>query len=224
MDFQRINPKIYEGGMTDSLEYMIPHLEYMYKTVVDNNLTKILELGVNVSGYSTKMFLHALKSTHRPCQCGWLYSVDFKPCKTIVDKLKNNPMLSGPKWVFIHQDTRLFNIIEPQLHCAPFDLLFIDSSHTYEHTLFELRNYSTLVREGGYIFMHDIVSKGSYNPYNCFGLPLKHDTTGEDVSHAISDYVTETGYDYFILDIDLISGGLVLIRKGTNEKEKAASM
>lgn len=42
------------------------------------------------------------------------------------------------------------------------DILFIDGDHTYEGAMADFDNYSGLVREGGYIILHDIVEHGNY--------------------------------------------------------------
>jgi cephalosporin hydroxylase len=41
---------------------------------------------------------------------------------------------------------------------ASIDLLFIDTSHLYDHTMAELKRYAPRVRPGGWIVFHDYVS------------------------------------------------------------------
>jgi hypothetical protein len=50
---------------------------------------------------------------------------------------------------------------------AELDVLFIDTSHHYEHTLAELRTYAPRVKPGGVILLHDteVINAGLDDPY-----------------------------------------------------------
>jgi cephalosporin hydroxylase len=43
-------------------------------------------------------------------------------------------------------------------------VLFIDTSHAYEHTLWELENWSSKVRPGGVIVCHDTELERPWDP------------------------------------------------------------
>ena len=45
---------------------------------------------------------------------------------------------------------------------APYDFLFIDGDHTYESVRADWDNYYPMVREGGFIALHDILPRPGY--------------------------------------------------------------
>jgi predicted ThiF/HesA family dinucleotide-utilizing enzyme len=70
------------------------------------------------------------------------------------------------------------------------DLLFIDTSHYYEHTLQELRTYVPRVRPGGTVLMHDTeLTREQITAYEGRAL----DGPGIPVAQALDDYCAETG-------------------------------
>ncbi len=112
------------------------HLEYLYNTVIQLSAQVILELGVR-SGESTKAFLEACKETG-----GKLISIDIVDCSQVsADK----------HWQFIQSD----DLDIPW--DKDIDILFIDTSHTYEQTLAELKKFAPYVKKGGKIILHDTV-------------------------------------------------------------------
>lgn len=73
---------------------------------------------------------------------------------------------------------------------AELDVLFIDTSHFYWHTLDELRRYVPRVRAGGVVLCHDTeLSREQMAAY------LGHSVDGPEfpVAQAIDDYCAETG-------------------------------
>lgn len=99
------------------------HLQYMHDLCVDLDAQTVLELGVR-TGLSTAAFLHAMDKTG-----GRVVSVDVNACTpdpTIADH---------PRWSF-HQGNDLD--FEP-IEC---DVLFIDTSHAYQHTADELARFA----------------------------------------------------------------------------------
>lgn len=110
---------------------------------------RVLELGVR-NGYSTSALLAGVQQSG-----GHLWSVDG--------------MLPGvpqewyglPFWSFRHQPDLSYDgpckegslASWPYLRCV--DVLFVDTSHEYKHTLAELRRFVPHVRTGGVVLLHD---------------------------------------------------------------------
>jgi cephalosporin hydroxylase len=128
----------------------------------------VIELGVRY-GMSTSAFLAGLERADRG---GQLWSVDIR-----------QPEVPGewyrcPFWhLFVGDD------VSPA--AAAFcpqdaDLLFIDTSHYYDHTLAELRLYVPKVRPGGLVLLHDTAPD-----------------EWPDVSRALNEYCAETGREWY---------------------------
>lgn len=102
--------------------------------------TRVIELGIR-SGNSTSAFLAALEGR------GELWSVDIAPPQvpTYWHDLKY--------WHFMIAD----DVTEQAVDFCPgqVDVLFIDTSHYYQHTFAELLLYAPKVRPGGVVLMHD---------------------------------------------------------------------
>lgn len=130
-----------ENALSNLCDYAIPLFERALKANV------IVELGVG-GGLSTQAFLHACNKIG-----GHLYSVDIVDCPKARLTVAN---LEPEKyWTF----TIMNDLEYATLWRQPIDLLFIDSIHTFEHTLAELDLYSKFVKEDGIILMHDTVNR-----------------------------------------------------------------
>lgn len=116
-------------------------LHDIYNITIESNAKQIIELGVR-GAESTVSFLAALEQTN-----GKLWSCDINvPIENAIHLKSNN------RWTFVQgSDRDLVNQAPTQC-----DILFIDTSHTYEDTLFELNSYHTKVKPGGYIMLHDV--------------------------------------------------------------------
>jgi cephalosporin hydroxylase len=115
------------------------HLPYLHQRAKSAQV--ILELGVR-NGCSTAAFLAGLDDSD-----GLLWSVDV---------LQPGPPASDwddPRWSFIEGDDMDPFIIRETP--SDVDLLFIDTSHRYQHTLDELVVYGPRVKCGGVILLHD---------------------------------------------------------------------
>jgi predicted O-methyltransferase YrrM len=142
------------------------HLDYLARSVVEVEAHTVLELGVR-EGISTLAFLYGLTFTD-----GHLWSVD-------VDE--HQAVGSYPHWTFLVADDRSFTArAGTPLYL---DLLFIDTSHEYEHTLWELRAYAPRVRPGGRVLLHDTDWDAREG-----GLPEPY-----PVRRALDAYCAETG-------------------------------
>lgn len=136
------------------------HLFTLYNLVIELQAKKVLELGVN-TGESTIALLEAVAATD-----GKLISVDIN------DLPNTRAMLEGyglaGRWDFRIMDDLKFGAEWPQ--DQKFDLIFIDTSHKYEHTKKEIELFEPLLRPGGVMVFHDTVAfyGGVQRPINQF--------------------------------------------------------
>lgn len=112
------------------------HLEYMHDLCVFLDAKVVVELGVR-SGVSTVAFLAAMEQTG-----GTVWSCDINPAR-VCDAIADHP-----QWDFKWGDDIVLAADAPQC-----DVLFIDTSHHYEHTKAELAAYAPKVRH--LILLHD---------------------------------------------------------------------
>jgi predicted O-methyltransferase YrrM len=120
------------------------HLPTLYKTTVDRKLRRILELGTR-TGESTVALLTAAREVG-----GRVTSVDIEPCPAAEARVREAGL--DRYWTFLRSDDLALEWTEPVDH------LFVDTSHTYDHTVRELRKYEPFVAPGGVISMHDTTS------------------------------------------------------------------
>ncbi|HVY71449.1 MAG TPA: class I SAM-dependent methyltransferase [Verrucomicrobiae bacterium] len=136
----------------------------------------IVELGVR-GGESTFVFERVARL------CGSdLLSLDLDDCSAVINY---------DKWHFVRADDVEFagrfaewcrsRGIEPAI-----DVLFIDTSHIYEHTLAEIRAWFPLVGPRGKVFFHDTNQRHIYRRRDgSFGLAWTND---RGVIRALEDY------------------------------------
>lgn len=120
------------------------HLATLILLTIELNLKNILELGTR-TGESTVALLQASQKIG-----GTVTSIDIEPCneaKKLVTELNLNK-----NWKFIQANDLELNWDQE------IDHLFIDTSHTYEQTFSELKKFEPLVKIGGIISLHDIIS------------------------------------------------------------------
>lgn len=117
------------------------HLEFMREAVAGYAEPVVIELGVR-SGNSTSAFLAGAAGNG-----GHLWSADRNPPDVPAS------WRDLPQWHFLQSDD--MHPAAAQWLPAACDVLFIDTSHAYEHTLAELRLYVPRVRAGGMVLMHD---------------------------------------------------------------------
>ena len=127
---------------------------------------KILELGTGGdSAHSTGMFLYWLYSTQTLKARTLHISVDRHPLSHVWPRYREIPF-----WHFIQADsiTAMKTIMAGAFSSFPrvFDMIFIDSSHLYPHTLYEIKQAS---------YMTDAI--------------LLDDTTVPDVAQSLSEFL-----------------------------------
>ena len=105
--------------------------------VLELDAQHVIELGTR-TGVSTLAWLHGLAKTG-----GRLTSVDIDARPQIG---------SYEHWTFIQGDD-----CSPEVftRLAPAEIVFIDTSHLFNHTLRELNLYRHLVKPGGRLVLHD---------------------------------------------------------------------
>jgi predicted O-methyltransferase YrrM len=147
------------------------HLPRFVKLVELFNATHVVELGAR-SGVSTVAWLHGLEGRGR------LTSVDISEAP---------PIGEHPHWKFIQGDDT-----DPAVKdkVPPCDILFVDTSHHYEHTLWELRNWCDKVRPGGLIVCHDTELQRPSDP------PCPPTDPDFPVKQAIVEFCAERGWQW----------------------------
>ena len=144
------------------------HLPTLVGLVHDHNAQHVIELGTR-TGVSTVAWLYGLEQTG-----GRLTSVDLdaKP-----------PIGDHDAWTFIQGDDTHPGISGS---LEPAEIVFIDTSHLFTHTLQELNIYRWLVRPGGVLVLHDTelpIPEG--HPLNAPRFPVRR---------AVEQFVAETGF------------------------------
>ena len=138
------------GGTLPFFSYMTAntdiheHLVTLYLLTVELDLKRILELGTR-DGDSTIALLHGAKAVG-----GHVTSVDLKESAKAKEAVLGLGFAAF--WSFIESDDTVLP------WDTPIDHLFIDTSHTFEHTVKELKKFEPLVRVGGVITLHDSVT------------------------------------------------------------------
>ena len=146
------------------------HLPRLRALVEVLDAKTVIELGTR-SGVSTIAWLYALSQTG-----GHLWSVD-------IDEAPRHIHLG---WSFIQGDD-MDPVVFDRLP-AQADIVFIDTSHHYQHTLDELRSYVRKVRPGGVIVCHDTeLDHPEGAPATDPPFPVKR---------AIEQFIAETGHEW----------------------------
>jgi len=144
------------------------HLATLYMLTRELNLKSVLELGVR-QGESTLTLLEAAKAIG-----GTVTSVDTEDC--VIAKKRVTEAGLDRHWEFLRGDDMSIPWNEDIGH------LFIDTSHTYEHTIAELRRFEPYVQSGGIVTLHDTAS--------CSGVR-------QATSEFLRDRPDLTGYTFF---------------------------
>lgn len=136
------------------------HLKTLYQLVVDLNAKLVLELGVNTAE-STIALLEAVEKTD-----GQLISVDIQRLPQTRPMLEKYGLVG--RWSFHLMNDIQFGMEWPKDRKA--DLIFVDTSHEYEHTKREIEVFEPILRPGGIMVFHDTVTfhDGVQKPINEF--------------------------------------------------------
>lgn len=146
---------------------------------------RILEIGCNV-GNSTTAFLVGESES--------VTSIDINPACA-----ENFPGCA--KWRFICGDSQsgdTFNQVGGQISAPAFDVLYIDGAHDYESAKHDLAVYSTRVRNGGLILVHDVLAYDTYpGVWRAFSEFRKH--TSYD--RSIGKYILPNSYGLGVIEL-----------------------
>jgi len=175
----------YQRNATDPASDIAPHFPRFGELVEQHRVRWIIELGVRDGASTSCWLLRALQAA------GHLWSVDIEPTHLVPRR----------GWTFVHGDDLAPGVAE-QLPAST-DLLFIDTSHAYEHTQAELALYGPRVRPGGVIVLHDTANE---HPED-HGEPIGYQEPFP-VRRAMIEYAEENGYRW---DDDPKSWGLGVI-------------
>lgn len=154
------------------------HADYM-SSVAQGDM---FEIGVR-TGISTAAFLRGLEKNG-----GHLYSAD-------IESQCGNIFAGHPQWTFVNHNSRDVAIVKSKIP-AKLDVLFIDGDHTYEGVKSDLESYGLLVKDGGIIVMHDVVS--GYDP---------------GVRKAADEYATANNYAFDII-VSWVGLGVMHVKRG----------
>jgi len=121
---------------------MADYVSILAHFIENAKIKTVLELGVG-SGRSSEEILKALPID------SYLWSIDINSCLEAKERLKS----FKKKWTFFSDtdDREIDSRFIPDV-----DMIFIDTSHTYEHTLMELEKFSGKALH--WIFLHDTIS------------------------------------------------------------------
>ena len=140
----RINNQVF-GAKVDS--DISEHLSNLYNVCLAKRPNSILELGTR-GGESTRVFIKYCEDFQKIGM-----SIDLDPCPQWMESRKWNH--------YVGDDIEIGKVVTSSGKWpdgSPFsniDLIFLDSSHEYEHTLRELELYFPLISPKGILILHD---------------------------------------------------------------------
>lgn len=146
--------------------------------------SSVLELGVR-TGVSTRAFLNA--------NLKYMTSVDLSE-EYLVRDLFNVADIVGRDYKYVIADSREYEVDRD------YDLLFIDTEHTYDQVSFELDKYHHFIRK--YIIVHDVFKYG-----------VKTDEEGDvGLLPAVLNFMRENP-DWVIEEYTTDSNGLLVLKR-----------
>jgi predicted O-methyltransferase YrrM len=171
------------------------HVLTLYSIALGSKAKKILELGVR-NGDSTRPLLAATIKNG-----GHLTSVD-------INETKFNPGYSFDRyWTFVKQDAIEF--LKSQNPTEPYDLIFLDDWHSYEHVKKELNEIDRLVSPKTVILIHDLMY-GNTCPHYHSDLTQKD---GQWANGGPYRAVAELSSQFWEFSTLPYNNGLTLLRK-----------
>ena len=157
-------------------------MERLYNWTAACPGARVLELGVR-SGNSTAAFLAAAEEAD-----GHVWSIDIEPPQVPAW------WLGCGRWTLTVGDDM---IVTPP--ARQFDILFIDSSHRYAHTVSELRRFVPLVVAGGRVWLHDTRLGHVDGEEVPFPVARALDVFCEETGHAWTDHEARTGLGEIVI-------------------------
>ncbi len=136
------------------------HLEPLYEMVVKTNAQKIVELGTRDGNSTCALVIGAAQTGGHVISVDWgkggEYAEEPPTWEALAEtsKLINEKLALREFWTLIVRDDLEF----AKEYDDEIDLLFIDTSHSYEQTKKELAAWGSKVINGGFIVIHDTIS------------------------------------------------------------------
>jgi predicted O-methyltransferase YrrM len=127
------------------------HLLFFYNLIVQSRANRVLEIGVG-GGLSSLAFLCGVKELN-----GLLVSIDIQLRDDTVGRIRKLGLY--PFWKPVVGLSGHIDTVTTVSKLGPFDVLFIDGDHTFEGCSLDYRNFVPMVRMGGYILIHDTISR-----------------------------------------------------------------
>jgi predicted O-methyltransferase YrrM len=175
------------------------HLGTLYYEALTAQPRLIVELGTR-GGLSTRALLAAAKETN-----AHLLSVDIEDCSAI-----DLPAPLRERWTFVRADDVAFAGEPFSAFCerrnlpAVADVIFIDTSHEYQHTKAELAAWVPRLAPDGVMLFHDTnMGRGWYRSLNGRAAPGGNGTRG--VIQAIEEFLGRR-YDESTFFADVVGG------------------
>lgn len=112
------------------------HLDTLFIKTIEMSPQKIVELGIR-GGESSRIFGYAAKETGAK-----LIGVDIVPC-------------TYPNGSFVQSDDVAYAAVYKNTYGSDIDVLFIDTSHYYEHTVQEINAWFPLLSKSALVIFHD---------------------------------------------------------------------
>jgi predicted O-methyltransferase YrrM len=137
-------------GMTPKRSDIVDHVGALFYHTVLLNARTVVELGTR-GGESTRAHLAAVAVTN-----GRVLSIDIDDCSHV-----RLPQALRSRWEFIRADDVVFGKEQFPSWCqqnslpVAADIVFVDTSHLYEHTVREIAAWHGYVRAGGAMIFHD---------------------------------------------------------------------
>lgn len=184
-----INQTIFGKGDSDK------HLMTIFSMVLQIGALNVLELGVR-HGATTLPLLSALKING-----GTLLSVDkektsFVPPEDLADI-----------WTFVQDDA--INFLSKQKPTKPWDLIFIDDWHSYEHVKKELEFLDFQITPSTIILLHDLMY-ANYQPHYHSDIAVR---TGQWANGGPYRAVAELNPNFWEFMTIPANNGLTILRK-----------
>jgi len=151
------------------------YVSTLYEKALEIKAKAIVELGMMI-GQSTHALLKVAMENG-----GHLYSIETnRDSLPLVGEALKSGGLDTSFWTAIHGDD--LEVVKTWV--KPIDLLFVDTLHTYEQTLNELKAYSKFIVEHGIIILHDTYVEPSRLVKKAIDdwMNLNRDWTYEDIT------------------------------------------
>lgn len=177
------------------------HLLTLYSIAIGMNAKRILELGVRGGSTTLPLLLAADKNN------GTLTSVDIEETKFTPPSTLNKS-----NWKFVKSDALSF--LKSENPTEPYDLIYVDDWHAYEHVKNELAEIDRLVSPRSVVLIHDLMY-GNTCPHYHSDITLH---TGQWANGGPYRAVAELPSQFWEFSTLPYNNGLTILRKKYSNK------